>query len=114
MKWFRCSEPLRHWLASELLDRLFVYGSLKANGSAHHLIQGAERETDGLLENAELIEVSGYPMLRSGAQEVRGEVYRIPEDRWAALDDWEDAPETYQRRIRLLRDGRTVWVYEAP
>jgi gamma-glutamylcyclotransferase (GGCT)/AIG2-like uncharacterized protein YtfP len=96
------------------LDRLFVYGSLKANGIAHNLIQGAEREADGVLEAAELIEVSGYPMLRSGSAEVRGEVYRIPVSRWPALDDWEDAPEVYQRRKRELKDGRSVWVYEAP
>ena len=96
------------------MDRLFVYGSLKANSSAHNLIQGAERESDGVLEAAELIEVSGYPMLRSGSAEVRGEVYRIPADRWPALDDWEDAPEVYQRQKRQLKDGRSVWVYEAP
>ena len=48
------------------------------------------------------------------AAEVRGEVYRIPASRWPALDDWEDAPEVYQRRKRELKDGRSVWVYEAP
>ena len=96
------------------LDRLFVYGTLKANGSAHDLILGAAREADGLVENAEVIEVHGYPMLRSGSGKVPGEVYRIPGDRWSALDDWEDAPRAYQRRKRRLMDGREVWVYEAP
>ena len=96
------------------LDRLFVYGTLKANGSAHDLIRGADREADGLVENAEVIEVRGYPMLRSGSGKVPGEVYRIPEDRWGALDDWEDAPRAYQRRKRRLMDGREAWVYEAP
>ena len=94
------------------LDRLFVYGTLKANGSAHDLILGAAREADGLVENAEVIEVHGYPMLRSGSGKVPGEVYRINGDRWS--DDWEDAPRAYQRRKRRLMDGREVWVYEAP
>ena len=96
------------------LDRLFVYGTLKANGSAHDLIEGAEREADGFVDNAELIQVHGYPMLKAGSGRVQGEVYRIPGDRWGVLDDWEDVPRAYQRRKRRLRDGREVWVYEAP
>ena len=96
------------------MDRLFVYGSLKASGSAHDLIRGTEQEEDGVLGAAELVDVCGYPMLRGGTSEVHGEVYRIPADRWAALDAWEETPEVYQRRKRRLKDGRSVWVYEAP
>ncbi len=96
------------------MDRLFVYGSLKANGSAHHLLEGSVRESDGVLEQAELIQVAGYPMLKPGVGNVDGEVYRIPADRWLALDAWEEVPKQYQRCRQRLRDGRIVWVYASP
>ena len=93
---------------------LFVYGSLKAGSSAHHLLNGSTRDSDGELEAAELVERDGYPMLRAGAGRVCGEVYRIPAHLWPALDDWEEVPSVYQRRRHSLLDGRRVWVYEAP
>jgi gamma-glutamylcyclotransferase (GGCT)/AIG2-like uncharacterized protein YtfP len=40
-------------------------------------------------------------------------VYWVPEPCWPALDDWEDVPEVYQRTSATLRDGRSVWLYEA-
>ena len=95
------------------MDRLFVYGSLKAGGSAHHLLQKAFAEVEGVLNQVELTVHDGYPMLRAGSTQVEGEVYRIPDVLWPALDDWEDMPRVYSRRRRTLLDGRDVWVYEA-
>ena len=95
------------------MDRLFVYGSLKAGGSAHHLLAGGFAEAGGTLEHVDLIEFDGYPMLRAGSARVDGEVYRIPDSLWPALDAWEEVPRVYQRRRRELIDGRYVWVYEA-
>ena len=96
------------------MDRLFVYGSLKTDGSAHHLLIGADQEVDGQINDVELIERSGYPMLQPGSGQVIGEVYRIPSGLWPAIDAWEEAPRIYRRRSRTLRDGRSVWVYERP
>ena len=95
------------------MDRLFVYGSLKAGGSAHHLLTGALAEAGGALDQVDLIEFAGYPMLRAGSTQVEGEVYRIPDTLWPALDVWEEVPRVYQRCRRELVDGREVWVYEA-
>ena len=95
------------------MDRLFVYGSLKADGSAHDLLDGALAEADGTLDQVELSVHDGYPMLRSGSAQLRGEVYRIPGSLWPALDAWEEVPRIYCRRRRALIDGRDVWVYEA-
>ena len=95
------------------MDRLFVYGSLKAGGSAHDLLQGAIVEAEGGLDQVELIHHGGYPMLRAGSAQVQGEVYRIPDTLWPALDAWEDVRRVFSRRRRELIDGRHVWVYEA-
>ena len=95
------------------MERLFVYGSLKAGGSAHHLLQKDFAEVEGVLNQVELTVHDGYPMLRSGSAQLRGEVYRIHESLWPALDAWEEVPRVYSRRRRTLLDGRDVWVYEA-
>ena len=99
---------------SDRLDRLFVYGSLKAEGSAHHLLAGAQRERDGSVVGFERIERNGYPMLRCGRDAnavVEGEVYAITPDLWPGLDHWEEVPSVYQRCQVRLRDGRMVWLY---
>ena len=99
---------------SDRLDRLFVYGSLKAEGSAHHLLEGAHRERDGSVAGFERIQRNGYPMLRRGRDAktvVEGEVYAITTDLWPGLDRWEEVPSVYQRCRVQLRDGRMVWLY---
>ena len=93
---------------------LFVYGSLRQGHSAHLLLEGCRRHPDGELSHAELIDHNGYPMLQAGSQTVKGEVYAVPPSCWSALDEWEEAPEAYERNSRLLNDGREVWVYQRP
>ncbi|MEC7248300.1 MULTISPECIES: gamma-glutamylcyclotransferase [unclassified Synechococcus] len=96
------------------MDRLFVYGSLKAGGEAHHLLDGCTREADGLLSQARLIVQNGYPMLIPGTGSVHGQVYRIPPERWPGLHAWEGVPTDYACGRRQLDDGRWVWVYQQP
>ena len=52
-------------------------------------------------------------MLQRGDGVVAGEVYWVPDQLWPDLDDWEEVPEVYQRSSVTLRDGRSVWLYEA-
>ena len=65
------------------------------------------------MDQVDLIEFDGYQMLLAGSTQVEGEVYRIPDSLWPALDAWEDVPRVYQHFRRELIDGREVWVYEA-
>ena len=96
------------------MELLFVYGSLRQGQSAHLLLKGCRRHPDGELSHAELIDHNGYPMLQAGSHTVKGEVYAVPPSCWPALDEWEEAPEVYERNSRLLNDGREVWVYQRP
>ena len=95
-------------------EQIFVYGSLKSGRSAHHLLAGAERQSDGWLDGVRLGRFEGYPMLWSGAQAINGEVYRVDPALMAQLDAYEGVPNDYIRRQRQLRDGRQVWVYMHP
>ena len=52
-------------------------------------------------------------MLQRGNGAISGEVYWVAEPCWRALDDWEEVPEVYQLSSVTLRDGRSVWRYEA-
>jgi len=95
-------------------EQIFVYGSLKSGRSAHHLLAGAERQSDGWLDGVRLGRFEGYPMLWSGDQAINGEVYRVDLALMAQLDAYEGVPNDYIRRQRQLRDGRQVWVYMHP
>ena len=96
------------------MELLFVYGSLRHGCTAHHLLQGCHRLSDGVLAGCELIDHAGYPMLQAGVGDVNGEVYRVDPSQWPALDDWEEVPQVYERVKRPLVDGRLVWVYQRP
>ena len=109
----RMNEPKHDPSFEFVLERLFVYGSLKCGGEAHHLLADCPRDQDGVLSHVQLKIHRGYPMLHTGNGRVEGEVYWISNTHWPDLDAWEDAPNTYQKKLRSLDEGRTVWVYEA-
>ena len=96
------------------MELLFVYGSLRLGCTAHRLLQGCHRLSDGVLAESELIDHAGYPMLQAGRGDVQGEVYRVDASQWPALDAWEEVPQVYERLERRLVDGRLVWVYQRP
>ena len=77
------------------------------------MLKGAKRDSDGIVDGFIEIQHRGYPMLQPGDGAISGEVYRVPDACWTDLDDWEEAPEVYQRSSVTLRDGRGVWLYEA-
>ena len=77
------------------------------------MLKGAKRDRDGIVDGFIEIDYQGYPMLQRGNGSISGEVYRVADSCWTALDDWEEVPDVYQRSSATLRDGRSVWLYEA-
>ena len=77
------------------------------------MLKGAKRDHDGIVNGFIEIEYQGYPMLQRGNGVISGEVYWVPDSCWTDLDDWEEVPDVYQRSSATLRDGRSVWLYEA-
>ena len=77
------------------------------------MLKGAKRDHDGIVDDFIQIEYQGYPMLQRGNGSISGEVYLVPDSCWPALDDWEEVPDVYQRSSATLRDGRSLWLYEA-
>ena len=78
------------------------------------MLKGAQRDRDGIVGGFIEIQHRGYPMLQRGNGAISGEVYRVPEPCWRALDDWEEVPEVYQRSSVTLRDGRSMWLMKQP
>ena len=77
------------------------------------MLKAAKRDSDGIVDGFIEIQHRDYPMLQRGTGAISGEVYWVAEPCWPALDDWEEVPEVYQRSSVTLRDGRSVWLYEA-
>ena len=77
------------------------------------MLKAAKRDSDGIVDGFIEIPHRGDPMLQRGNGAISGEVYWVAEPCWPALDEWEEVPEVYQRSSVTLRDGRSVWLYEA-
>ena len=77
------------------------------------MLKGTKRDSDGIVDGCVLIDYRGYPMLQRGDGSMSGEIYWVPDPCWPNLDAWEEVPEVYQRISVTLRDGRSVWRYEA-
>ncbi len=95
--------------------RVFVYGSLK-RGFRHHDVMEAEKATFlGAARTApgfRLIRYGEYPALTHGGSGfVTGELYEVTEGALAALDEFEDCPDLYQREEIALEDGAVVFSY---
>ena len=94
---------------------LFVYGTLRAEGAAHALLDGARRVAVASIRGT-LYDIDGqYPALMLyGTQVVNGEVWHVPDAaRLARLDAYEGVAEGLFRRVGLDVDGFGCWVYVA-
>ena len=92
--------------------KVFVYGTLMRGESNHQFLRkarflGPARTSPGY----RLYSVGPYPVLcPGGRQSVTGEVYGVSKRELALLDELEEYPLLYQRRVIITPFGR-AWVY---
>ncbi len=71
---------------------VFVYGTLKQGGMYHAYLKGAKLIEKDALASGTLYDTGfGYPAMTAGEDgTVAGEVYEVPDELWAGLDEVED------------------------
>jgi gamma-glutamylcyclotransferase (GGCT)/AIG2-like uncharacterized protein YtfP len=91
-----------------------VYGTLKQGECNHHLLAEGRWLGRVVLRHLQLYDLGPYPMAVVCADAtacVSGELYGVSADLLARLDELEDHPREYERRLVDLQDGRRAWVY---
>ncbi|ACY15343.1 gamma-glutamylcyclotransferase family protein [Haliangium ochraceum] len=93
--------------------RVFVYGTLRAGGPNHHLLDGQTLVGQARTEPAfELVSLGAYPaMAEGGHASVIGEVYDVDAAALAKIDWLEGHPEYYRRTSIRLASGDDVLAY---
>lgn len=94
---------------------LFVYGTLRSDGSANNLLADGEFIGHARTKMPMTVrEVGGYPALSpNGSSQVNGELWAVDDEILAAIDEYE-GPDLYRRQLApiLLPDGEVeAWVY---
>ena len=106
--------------ATMMIDRVFVYGTLKKGQANERFLDGAQ-----FLGNAwttrngwNLVDLGAFPAMTYGHSQVKGEVYRVDWDHMQDLDRLESFPDLYTRNVIhvTLDDGSEVsaWAYHMP
>jgi gamma-glutamylcyclotransferase (GGCT)/AIG2-like uncharacterized protein YtfP len=90
---------------------VFVYGTLLRGQSNHHWLGNAKFLGADAIDQACLIDLGEYPMLRPGTDRILGEVYQVSDKILADLDELEEHPIVYQRALATLVSDRLAWVY---
>ena len=93
---------------------LFIYGTLRGNGAAAHLLAGAGFVDVGAVTGT-LYDIRGeYPALMLyGDTRIPGEIWRCPAPLLARLDAYEDVAAGLFRRVGVEVGGRACWTYVA-
>ena len=99
------------------MSKIFVYGSLKKNQSAHEFLtthQATFLKEAVTTPNYHIYSISWFPgmvvdELVSGG--VHGEVYEVSDECMRQLDRYEGAPSLFRREEVTLADGDTAIAY---
>lgn len=89
---------------------IFIYGTLRRGGRAHHLMQAAEFQSKGSI-SGRLVHIDQYPgLIPCGDQQVIGELYLVGDQLLNELDRYEgclESPAHYLRKetVVTLKNG---------
>jgi gamma-glutamylcyclotransferase (GGCT)/AIG2-like uncharacterized protein YtfP len=93
------------------VERLFVYGTLRREGTASHFLR--DSTLLGLASvHGKVIQQNGSPGLIAGDMLVPGDLFEISEELLSRLDDYEGP--AYARRLTEVEcadEKITAWVY---
>jgi gamma-glutamylcyclotransferase (GGCT)/AIG2-like uncharacterized protein YtfP len=94
------------------MQRVFVYGTLRRGESHAHLMQGATCLGPHITEPCyTLCDLDEYPAAVSwGVTAIRGEVYEVDDALLRRLDEYEEFPKVYNRRLIHTPYGG-AWIY---
>ncbi|MGH8458615.1 MAG: gamma-glutamylcyclotransferase family protein [Nevskiales bacterium] len=94
------------------MQRVFVYGTLRRGESHAHLMQDAEYLGLHVTEpRYTLCDMGEYPAAVSwGVTSIRGEVYDVDDALLRRLDEYEEFPGVYNRRLVHTPYGG-AWIY---
>jgi gamma-glutamylaminecyclotransferase len=95
------------------MQQLFVYGTLRKGGPAHHLLGGSPLLAQGVgLRGFSLYSAGWYPVAvldRTGS--IIGDIVSISEARWPILDAYEG--DAYERYF-MQEQGLWLYRYQGP
>lgn len=93
---------------------LFVYGSLKRGFAHHQLLKRALRLGEARVLGCGLVMLDDYPALISPSRGlVHGELYRVDRPLLGELDEFEECPDLYRRKLVRLANGGWAFAYFA-
>ncbi len=94
------------------MPRVFVYGTLRRGESHAHLLQAARYLGPHVTEpRFTLCDLGQYPAAVSwGVTALHGEVYEIDDALLDRLDEYEEYPAVYERRLIATSHGE-AWIY---
>ena len=92
---------------------LFVYGTLRRNGSHAHLLGNATWHGECFTKpNMTLLDLGHYPgLVLEGKTAVVGDLVTIAMEQLPAVDKYEGYPEDYNRSQIQLANGRSATTY---
>lgn len=100
------------------METVFVYGTLKRGGRWHHLLSTAEPLGAARTSVPHPLLVDDFPYVldEPGSGEiVEGELYHVDYPTLARLDQLEDHPREYERRVRTFQrksgEPCDAWIY---